>query len=313
MSRSIRDRMRSLGRPARDLAQMVAGAALLAFAINGLIVPNRLGDGGFAGLAVLIHYLTGWPVSWLYPALNVPLLVLGWVFIGAGFIIRTLIGIALISAWLPLFSSAAVVLHDPLLSAIYAGVVSGAGIGLMMHGGGSSGGTDILARFLNDWRGVGYTVTYLAFDVAVLAGLAFWVGVPTALYAWIVTYIAGRVVTFIVEGPVRGKAAMIVTSEPRRILAAVTRELGRGATVVEAQGGFTAAPRTVLWVVVSLSQIYRLRQLVAEADPGAFVTVMDATEVLGQGFGRLPAPRGARRAAGSRPRLWRLVRRRPSS
>ncbi|MBE3590540.1 MAG: YitT family protein [Firmicutes bacterium] len=308
----MRARLGRWSGPARDFLQMVAGAALLAFSINGLIVPNRLGDGGFAGLAVLIHYLTGWPVSWLYPALNVPLLALGWWFIGPGFIVRTLVGIGLVSAWLPVFSQAPVVLQDALLASVYAGVVSGAGIGLLMHGGGSSGGTDILARFLNDWRGVSYTVTYLAFDVLVLGGLAFWVGVSTALYAWIVTYIAGRVVTFIVEGPVRGKAAMIVTSEPRRILAAVTRELGRGATVVEAQGGYTAAPRKVVWVVVSLSQIYRLRQLVAEADPDAFVTVMDATEVLGQGFGRLPAPRRRRGAAGRPNPLRRLMRRRPS-
>lgn len=288
-------------RAAADGAQLVLGSGLVAMALAALIIPNRLGDGGWTGLSVLLHYLTGWSIAWLYPLLNVPVLAFGLVFIGLRFTLRTLAGIALTSAFLPLFVPFAIHLDDPLLASVYSGVVLGAGIGILLRAGSSSGGSDILARFLADWRGIGYTATYLAVDAVVLASLAFWVGVQTALYAWIVTFLSGRLAEFIVSGTHRGKVAMIVTGHPKRVLSRVMPELGRGATVIEATGGFTAAPRTVVWVVVSLPQLYRLRHAVAESDPQAFVAVMDAAEVLGHGFGPFPSPRRRLRRSAPEP------------
>ncbi len=277
---------------ALDYAVMVGGSAVFGLGVSSLIVPARLADGGVTGVAIVLHYLTGLGVGPLYFVLNVPLMVWAWAAQGFRFLWRTLVGVALVSA----FTTALAPFHPPvgdrLLAALYGGLCIGIGVGLLLRVGGSTGGVDIAARYLNHRYGWTYSQTYLLTDVVVLAAVALWVGLPAAMYAWIATNVAGRVVGYVVEGPRQGRLALVITPAADAVLRRVTGELDRGATRLRATGAWTGADRPLLLVAVGQREVPRLRQIVAEEDPRAFVIVLPAAEVLGEGFFTLQGAAG---------------------
>jgi uncharacterized membrane-anchored protein YitT (DUF2179 family) len=268
----------------RSYVQMVLGAAVQGLGVSALIVPARLADGGLTGVAITLHYLTGLGVGPLYFALNLPLLAWAWRDQGPRFVWRTLLGVALTSAATAAFAGLRLPVQDRLLSALYGGLAVGLGIGLILRAGGSTGGADVVARHLYLRYGVSYTQTYLAIDFAVLAAVALWLGLPAAMYAWVATAVAGRVVTYVVEGPRRGNLAIVVTQREQALLRRITGELARGATRLVGTGAFTGQSRPLLLVAVGGHEVARLRQIVASEDPRAFVVVLPAAEVLGEGF-----------------------------
>lgn len=284
----------------RDYALMTAGAAFMAFGISALIVPNRLADGGLTGVAIVLHYLLRVGVGPAYAALNVPLLLWAWRTQGARFVGRTLFGVTLVSAWIALFAHMGLVpVHDRLLAALYGGLAVGLGIGLILRGGGSSGGVDVLARYLDVYRGWSYSRSLVGVDVFVLAAVAIWVGLPAAMYAWIASSVAGYVTSYVVEGPRRGRLALVVTTRPAALTARINSDLDRGATWLPGTGAFTRQERAVLLVAVGPREVVQLRELVAGEDPGAFVVLLPAAEVRGEGFAALSERSGRPgRAAG---------------
>lgn len=286
--------MRGHARPwLADYAAMVGGSAVFALGVASLIVPARLADGGITGVAIVVHYLTGLGVGPVYFVLNVPLLVWAWIAQGFRFLWRTLVGVALVSAWTTALAAVHLPVGDRLLAALYGGLCIGLGVGLLLRVGGSSGGVDILARFLYRRYGWTYSQTYLLTDIVVLAAVAVWVGLPAAMYAWIATNVAGRVVGYVVEGPRQGRLALVITAEADAVLRRVTQELERGATRLRATGAWTGQDRPLLLIAAAQHEIPRLRQIVLDEDPRAFVIVLPAAEVLGEGFFRLQAAAGA--------------------
>ncbi len=271
----------------RDYLLIAVGSAVMSVGIVGLIVPNRLGDGGLTGLAIVIHYLTDLPVGPIFAALNVPLLAWAWRVQGRRFLWRTFVGVAMVSLWTTILAPYHLPVHDALLAALYGGLAIGLGIGLILRTGGSTGGTDIIARFGHRRYGWSYSQSYLVMDIAVLAAVAIWVGLPAAMYAWIATNVGGQVVNYVVEGPRRARLALLVSDHENRIRPRITQELGRGATLLEGTGAWTGTNRPVLMVAVSPREVVRLRALVVQEDPAAFLIVLPAAEVVGEGFWRL--------------------------
>lgn len=267
-----------------QVAFLAAGATLFSLGINGFLVPARLGEGGLSGVSLLLHYATGLPVSLLYLLLNVPLFVFGWWAIGRGFILRTGLATLLVTLALRLTEGVAFPVDEPLLASLYGGAFIGAGIGLLFRAGASSGGVDIVARFLKERYGIGIAETFLVFDSLVLAAFALTLGADTALYSILVTFLGGRVADVVQEGPLRAKSAWIVTTRPQEVAQAVTTQLGRGATLLRATGAWTGEERAVVLVVLNRRELARLKQLIRDIDPYAFVAVTDAAEVLGEGF-----------------------------
>ncbi|EKP95102.1 YitT family protein [Thermaerobacter subterraneus] len=267
-----------------QVAFLAAGATLFSLGINGFLVPARLGEGGLSGVSLLLHYATGLPVSLLYLLLNIPLFVFGWWAIGRGFILRTGLATLLVTLALRLTEGVAFRVDEPLLASLYGGAFIGSGIGLLFRAGASSGGIDIVARFLKERYGIGIAETFLVADSLVLAAFALTLGADTALYSILVTFLGGRVADVVQEGPLRAKSAWIVTSRPREIARVVTVQLGRGATILRATGAWTGEERAVVLVVLNRRELARLKQLIREMDPQAFVAVTDAAEVLGEGF-----------------------------
>ncbi len=275
-----------------DYATMVAGAAVFGVGVVSLIVPAHLADGGVTGLAIVLHYVTRVQVGPLYFVLNLPLLVWAWIGQGFRFLWRTLVGVALASAFTTALAGVHLDVGDRLLAALYGGLCIGLGIGLMLRVGGSTGGTDIVARYLNRRHGWTYSQTFLLSDIVVLAAVAIWVGLPAAMYAWIATNVAGRVVGFVVEGPRQGRVALVITEHADAVVRRVVGELDRGATRLRATGAWTGQERPLLLIAAAQHDVPRLRQIVLEEDPRAFVIMLPAAEVLGEGFFGLRAAAG---------------------
>ena len=273
---------------ARDYLTIVGGALLQALAIRLFLVPANLVSGGVSGLAQIINFHTGWPIGVMIFLGNVPLFLLGWRYLGGRrFALRTaaaVIAVSFFTDFLTIFLPDKGLTPDLTLNTLYGGVVSGIGFGLVYRGRGTSGGSDILARILNHWRGVSLSFSYLLTDslIMFLAGLSFsW---ENALYALVMLYISGVAAEAVSEGSNIIRIVLIITSQPEKVADYILHEMERGVTFMPARGGYTGEERTVLYCVVSRSEVAQIKAVVQEADERAFMVVGQAHEALGEGF-----------------------------
>lgn len=275
-------------RLARDLAYLTLGAVVLALAMVLFLIPARLAAGGVSGLSLVIHHYTGWPIGTMVFAFNLPLFLLGWRYLGGPrFAWRTVYVTVVFSAvidLLPLLLPLPALTDDPVLQVLYGGVVSGIGAGLIYRGKGTSGGTDILARILAHRWGIPMSQSYLTSDALVLLAAGATFGWEKALYALVVLYVAGLIAEGVHQGANIARTALIITARPQEVARAILERLDRGATIFPATGAYTGHPRPVVYCVLPRSDVARLKLLVREIDPRAFMVVGQAHEVLGEGF-----------------------------
>ncbi len=274
----------------RDFSLIVFGTLVQAVALRIFFVPASLASGGVSGISQLINYFTGWPIGMMVFIGNIPLFLLGWRFLGGrSFALRTAFAIATYSffadalLWLPFFPQNGIT-DDIVLNSLYGAVVAGFGYGLVYRGRGTSGGSDILARILNHYRGVSMTQSYLMTDTVVIVGAGFIFGWKEALYAVITLYVSGLVVDTTMEGGGTVRTALIITSQADAVAGKILQEMERGVTRLSATGAYTGEQRTVLYCVVSRSELQMLKDIVNEADARAFMVVGAAHEALGEGF-----------------------------
>lgn len=272
----------------RDYLLIALGALLQALAIRLFLVPAHLVNGGISGLAQIINYFTGWPLGVMIFLGNLPLFLVGWRFLGGPrFAMRTAFAVAMVSFFtdfLVLFLPSQGLTKDLVLNTLYGGLISGVGYGLVYRGQGTSGGSDILARILNHWKGISLSQSYLITDslIMFLAGLAFsW---ENALYALVMLYVSGIAAEGVTEGSNVLRTALIITANPKAVTHHILNEMERGVTEITARGAYTGEERTVLYVVVSRSEVAQIKAVVREADPRAFMVVGQAHEALGEGF-----------------------------
>ncbi|MDI3316387.1 MAG: YitT family protein [Bacillota bacterium] len=260
------------------------GTGLIALGVNLFQVPFRIVDGGVSGVGVILLHTLGVPVSVTIVLLNLPILALGLRAHGHRFIARTFLGIATLAGWVQLTSGLPTVTHDPLLASLYAGVLSGLGTGLVLGAGGSTGGSDTLARSLQRWFPwpVGSTILWIDVVIIGTGGLLF--GPERALYGALALFVGTRVIDFLLEGARTAMVAWIVTDQADRIVRAVFERLERGVTRLEVEGAFTGRKHALLYVVVGREEVAELRQLVHQLDPAAFMALGEVSEVLGEGF-----------------------------
>ena len=282
----------------RDYVLIVIASFLQALSLRLFFVPAHLASGGVSGISQLINHFTGWPIGLMILIGNIPLFALGWRFLG-GYKFATRTAAAILTYSLltdlllktPIFAPngagtalIADLQGDIFLNSLYGAIVSGIGFGLVYRARGSSGGSDILARILNHWRGIPMTQSYLIVDTAVILGAGFIFGWKEALYAMIALYVSGLVAETTLEGGGTVRTAMIVTGKPDDVSKRVLDELLRGVTVLEGTGAFTGADRPVLYVVISRAEVVTLKTIVNEVDPRAFMVIGYAHEALGEGF-----------------------------
>ena len=237
-----------------------------ALALRTFLIPAQLVGGGVSGVAQLLYYLWGTPVGMVTLLGNIPLFIVGWRFLGGPrFAVRT-------------------ITDDILLNSLYGGLVLGVGLGLVYLGRGTSGGTDILGRIMNQRLGISISLAYMITDsfAVILAGFFF--GWDKSLYGLIMIYLSGVAADMVSQGTSVIREAMIITDETDKVVAAIMDELGRGATIIEAKGGYTKKDRPMVYCVVTAGEVIRLKTIVHEADPDAFMVVGHANEALGEGF-----------------------------
>ena len=278
----------------RDYVLIFTSVILQALSMVLFYIPGNLAAGGVSGIAQLIGNFTGWPVGTLYIVLNVPLLALGWKHLGGRrFLTRTIfavLGYSIALDALTLILPHDGITSDPILNALYGGVIGGVGVGLVLRGQGTTGGTDILVRLLNRWRGIPYSQTYIVTDVLVvfMAGLSF--GWTLALYAVVALYVGGVAAEFAAEGVRTTRTVMIITRNPQAVAQRVMADLQRGITMWSGMGMYSGQERQILFCIVSRAEVNPIKTIVHEADPQAFVVIGEAYEALGEGFKPLQPP-----------------------
>jgi uncharacterized membrane-anchored protein YitT (DUF2179 family) len=272
---------------ALDYLLLTAGALCIALSLDMFLIPNNVVSGGLTGIAQILRSLFGTPVGVVSLLLNLPLFVLGWRYLGGiTFGVRTIYATALLSFAIDALAPFVTrfVVHEPLLYVFYGGLLDGIGVGLVFRARGTTGGVDIVARFLQQWRGIRPGQGLLLLSVLIFAAAGWVYGATPVLYALLVSFMSGRVVDLVLEGYSYARSAIIISNKPDEIRSGVLTELGRGVTVLEGQGGYTAVDKPVLLCVITQSEESFLKELVAKIDPHAFVVISVATEVLGEGF-----------------------------
>ena len=274
-----------------DYIFVLAGTGILAFAIQCLYDPVELVTGGFSGLAIIIKNITssfiegGVPLWLSNLVLNIPVFIIGYFLKGKEFIGKTVLGTVLLSAWLYVLPPIAVAEGDYMIAAIFGGVLAGVGIGLVLKAGATTGGTDMVASLLQlKLRHYSIVQIMQVLDnLIVLTGL-FIFGMRPALYSVISIVVATYVSDMVLEGSNYAKGVFIITNDADVVANRIIKELNRGVTGLYAKGMYTGNEKCMLYCVVSVKEIVKLKDFVVETDPKAFVIVSDVREVLGEGF-----------------------------
>lgn len=271
-----------------DYVLILVGALVQAFALRLFLIPAELVSGGVSGLAQLVNNYTAFPIGLMVLLGNIPLFILGWQYLGGPrFALRTILSIlafSILTDTLIFFLPAEGVTNDMVLNTIYGGLLLGIGLGIVYRGRGTSGGSDILGRILNRHFGITISQAYLITDSVVVLGAGFVFGWTKALYGLVLIYVSGLAAEVALEGTNIIRTAMIVTTEPEEIVKAIIRDLERGVTILSGTGGYTGEPRSVVYCTVARMEINRLKLLVHEIDPKAFMVIGQAQEALGEGF-----------------------------
>ena len=274
-------------RPLLGFAELVVGCAVLALGFNLFLVPNDLNAGGLSGLAMAIHHVLGIGSVGIFIALmNLPLFIISGYKIGKKFFIGSVIGMALRSVTIDLFSIISAPETEPLVGALYGGVVCGLGLGLAFLSGASTGGSDIAVRLLKrKYQNVPIGTISICFDacVVVISAIVF-KNFSVALYSGIACFVSGLVVDAVVYHFDYSKVALIMTKKHEQIVHEIEQQLDRGATYLHGEGSYTREELMVVLTAVKRHQVADLKRLVMETDPTAFVIVQDAHQVLGDGF-----------------------------
>lgn len=264
---------------------MTVGSFLIALSLTAFLVPNRIAAGGVSGLATVIYYITSFPIGITMLIINIPLFFAGLKIMGISFGVRTVYGIVTLSVFTDLLQPHMTALtNDLLLASIYGGVLSGIGLGIVFRSRGTTGGTDMIASFLNYFTGITVGEGLLIADgiVVALAGIFF--NLEVALYAAVTIYITSQTIDVVQEGLNYKKGVLIISDKAEQINQMVVNELNRGVTEFEAKGGYTGNTREVLLCIISRSEVSELKSAITEIDKDAFVIISNVHEVLGEGF-----------------------------
>lgn len=269
--------------------KILAGCAIFALGFDLFLAQKDMNAGGISGLAmVLVHVMGFGSVGTITMVMNFPLFIFGGMKIGRKFFWGSLVGMIGSSVFLDLFSALPALDLEPLMAALYGGLVCGIGLGIVFVVGASTGGSDIIVRLLKlRWQHVPIGTINIVFDavVVVLTGIVF-EDISKSLYSGVTVFVMGQVIDAVVYRFDYSKVVMIVSKEYETIARRIGEDLDRGATFLTGEGAYSGNPTKVVYTVVKKQQVAELKRLVVEIDAHAFIVVQEAHQVLGEGFGR---------------------------
>lgn len=271
-----------------DLFLISAGSVLCAIAVNGIILPNNFATGGITGLCLIIHkFLPFINVSWIYLLFNIPLFILAWMSVGRRFFFYSILGTLAFTITLK-FIAVQFQLDDKILLSLLAGIIFGAGTGIVLRSSGSQGGLDILSVMLFRRFSISFGNTVLAVNIMVLFLISVFYSLDAVLYTLIVIYVSSRVTNIVVTGLSQRKAVFIISSQWETIAAEILKDIRRGVTIIEGKGGFSGANENILYTVIPLMEIGQMKDLIRKVDPDAFVVISNTIEVINHRIGNEP-------------------------
>lgn len=264
----------------------IVGCFFYALGINLFFVPHHFIAGGFTGLAMIIYYLTGLPIGIMNILMNIPILLLSLRYMGRFYTVITIVATAALSVIIDAtaFLSSWEGVKDPLIAAISGGVLLGLGCGILYRYNSNSGGLDVIGAIVKKYYNleIGYVVFALNCLIVAVSGLFF--SIETTISTLVAMYINANVSGRIVIGFAQRKAAFIVSEKPYEMADAILRNIRHGATLLYGQGAYTGGDKKILFAIINLTQISRLKWLIRKVDPHAFLFIMNTTDVIGRGF-----------------------------
>lgn len=272
----------------RDIIGIIIGTAITSFGFVHFNMLNGLGEGGFAGITLILYFTLHWQPAIMNILLNIPMFILGWRLFSRKQFIYSIIGTVFVSIFIKIFQAYQWDINlqnDLVLASLFAGVFVGVGLGIIFRVGGTTGGVDIIARIAHKYFGWSIGKTMFVFDTLVLiASLLTFLDERTMMYTLVAVFVGARVIDVVQEGAYSAKAAMIISSNPQKIADIISEKMDRGITIFHAYGHYTKQPKDVIYCIVSRSEIVRLKSIVREIDPKAFVSISEIKDVTGEGF-----------------------------
>jgi uncharacterized membrane-anchored protein YitT (DUF2179 family) len=280
--------MKQAGKIIWNLLLIFIGSVLCALAVKGILVPKQFLAGGLTGLSLLIHYVfSTLPVGLIYFILNIPLFAIGWMFVGRRFFFYSLAGVIIYSAVM-LFPFPLIPIHDMILSALVAGIITGVGSGIILKSLGSAGGLDVLTVILFKKFSIRPGTFVLVFNCILMLAAVLRIPIEMMLYTLIYLFAASHFMDLVLIGLSQRKSLMVISPQWKNIADEIMNKLQRGVTIVRGSGGYTGKELHILYSVITFTELSRFKEIIREIDPDAFVVVSDTLEVMGKRIGNQP-------------------------
>ena len=260
------------------------GALIASIAINALYIPHNILSGGVTGIAILINLKLGFNVSLLIVVINIPIFYFGYKLIHKEFILYSLIGMAAQVVFLQLTSHITIATESMLTTILLGGVMSGVGYGMIFRAGASAGGNDIISKVLNRKYSYSISTFNFVFNLLIIALSVTTFGIDKAIETLTAMYVASITINYILEGSNYKRTVFIITDKREEVAAEINEQLVRGCTILEGIGSYSQKKKNLLYAVISINQVARLKAIVSEVDPHAFINVIETRVVFGKGF-----------------------------
>lgn len=273
----------------RRIINTIIGTLLIAVATNGVLLPNRLLSGGVSGISMLLYFLFDLRVSLTVILINIPIFILGFIFLKKTYLAYSLFGMLMLSLWIEVTDTLVIPTGNLLSIILVGGVLHGLGTGIIFRCDGSTGGTDIVAKIINKYFSINMATIIFALNALIIVLSMYFFGIDMAVLTISTMFISSQVTNFVVDGINRKRTLYIITDSAHfeQISQAILKEIHRGVTVIPAIGGYTSQPKYILFTTVSIREVSLAKNIITTIDDNAFMTVTETSQVIGNGKGFL--------------------------
>lgn len=271
----------------KEVIFIILGTSIYAFGLVYLNIANQLAEGGVSGITLILRALFHIDLAYSTLLINIPLILLGGKILGKRALAYTVLGTVSLSVFLWIWQRIPLQInleHDLLIVSLLAGLIAGVGSGIVYRMGGTTGGSDIIARILEKNHGISMGRSLLAFDVIVLLASLTYIDLKRMMYTLIASYVFSRVIDFILDGGYSAKGILVVSNKSEEIAPLLMTGLQRGVTFLHGEGGFSGIDKKMIYMVVSTRELNEVKRIIHEIDEHAFLSILNVHEVEGEGF-----------------------------
>ena len=263
---------------------------IVAIGMNAFFIPFQLLSSGLSGIAIMFYFLTGLPVGIGIFILNIPIMIACYKFMGRSYTVLSIVGTIMLSVLVDVtsFLSTWNIMHDAMLSSITGGILSGIGFGIIYKYNGNSGGLDVIGAIVKKYYSLEMGTVTMILNLVILLAAAWLFSLERAVLTFVAIYIAAFITNKVVIGLKQRKSVIIISNRATPIAQVLMRYVGHGATYLHGQGAYTMQDKRVIYAVIKLTEVAKVKEIVNKLDPQAFMIISDASEVVGRGFTTSP-------------------------